>query len=142
MLTQSREHGTRCGRVVHASEDVSPLMGREKSGDLRPPLAMQVHDLACRSCLNKKIKQFAVVLAIQRDVERDHLYAGGDLAGILHVGDDDLVSIDIVGDRHSAIVDAASTRVLRDRVVKVLAWYDNEWGYAARLVELASRLSP
>ena len=82
MLTQSREHGTRCGRVVHASEDVSPLMGREKSGDLRPPLAMQVHDLACRSCLNKKIKQFAVVLAIQRDVERDHLYAGGDLAGI------------------------------------------------------------
>jgi glyceraldehyde 3-phosphate dehydrogenase len=66
--------------------------------------------------------------------------AASGMAGILEVSSDELVSIDIVGNRHSAIVDAPSTRVLRDRVVKLLAWYDNEWGYAARLVEIASRL--
>jgi glyceraldehyde 3-phosphate dehydrogenase len=57
--------------------------------------------------------------------------------GILRVTDEALVSSDIVGDTHSSIVDAESTMVLRDRVVKVLSWYDNEWGYSARLVDFA-----
>jgi glyceraldehyde 3-phosphate dehydrogenase len=59
------------------------------------------------------------------------------LKGILRVTDEALVSSDIVGDTHSSIVDAESTMVLRDRVVKVLSWYDNEWGYSARLVDFA-----
>ena len=59
------------------------------------------------------------------------------LKGILRVTDEALVSRDIVGDPHSSIVDAQSTMVLRKRVVKVLAWYDNEWGYSARLVDFA-----
>ena len=57
--------------------------------------------------------------------------------GILRVTDEALVSQDIVGDTHSSIVDAESTMVLKDRVVKVLSWYDNEWGYSARLVDFA-----
>ena len=57
--------------------------------------------------------------------------------GILRVTDEALVSSDIIGDTHSSIVDAESTMVLRDRVVKVLSWYDNEWGYSARLVDFA-----
>ncbi|MCB1036048.1 MAG: aldehyde dehydrogenase, partial [Acidobacteria bacterium] len=48
-----------------------------------------------------------------------------------------LVSRDILGDPHSSIVDAESTMVLRDRVVKILSWYDNEWGYSARLGDFA-----
>lgn len=62
---------------------------------------------------------------------------GSPLQGILRVTDEALVSQDIIGDPHSCIVDAQSTMVLNNRIVKVLAWYDNEWGYSARLVDLA-----
>jgi len=58
-------------------------------------------------------------------------------AGILRVSEEALVSRDIIGDPHSSIVDSESTLVLRERVAKVLAWYDNEWGYAARLADFA-----
>ena len=58
--------------------------------------------------------------------------------GILRVSDEALVSCDILGDSHSAVIDAESTTVLRDRVVKVLSWYDNEWGYTSRLVDFTS----
>ena len=60
-----------------------------------------------------------------------------DLEGVLRVTDEALVSRDILGDPHSSIVDAESTMVLRDRVVKIISWYDNEWGYSARLVDFA-----
>ena len=63
------------------------------------------------------------------------------LQGILAVSDDELVSVDIIGNPHSAIVDAPSTMVLNGTMAKVLSWYDNEWGYACRLAELAVRLS-
>jgi glyceraldehyde 3-phosphate dehydrogenase len=63
------------------------------------------------------------------------------LQGILAVSDDELVSVDIIGNPHSSIVDAPSTMVLGGTMAKVLAWYDNEWGYACRLAELAGRLS-
>jgi glyceraldehyde 3-phosphate dehydrogenase len=62
------------------------------------------------------------------------------LHGILAVSDDELVSVDILGNPHSSIVDAPSTMVLDGTMAKVLAWYDNEWGYACRLAELAGRL--
>jgi glyceraldehyde 3-phosphate dehydrogenase len=63
--------------------------------------------------------------------------AQGPMRGILKVCKDPLVSIDFRGDPHSSIVDAPSTKVLDGRLVKVLAWYDNEWGYACRVVDLA-----
>ena len=59
------------------------------------------------------------------------------LQGILRVTDEALVSQDIIGDPHSSIVDAQSTMILNNRIVKILAWYDNEWGYSARLVDFA-----
>ena len=62
--------------------------------------------------------------------------AAGDLDGILGVSDEPLVSVDYVGDSRSSIVDAASTSVIDGRMVKVLSWYDNEWGYSARVVDL------
>ncbi len=65
----------------------------------------------------------------------------GVLNGILDYSEDELVSADIVGDEHSAVVDANATKVLRDRVVKVLAWYDNEYGYARRLLDLADYIA-
>jgi glyceraldehyde-3-phosphate dehydrogenase type I len=63
--------------------------------------------------------------------------ASNDLKGILDYCEDDLVSADIIGDLHSGIVDGTLTRVVDGKMVKVLVWYDNEAGYAKRLLELA-----
>jgi len=63
--------------------------------------------------------------------------AEGPLQGILGYETRPLVSVDFKGDPRSAIVDAGSTKVVDRTQVKILAWYDNEWGYANRLVELA-----
>ncbi|TMW71690.1 glyceraldehyde-3-phosphate dehydrogenase [Alteribacter natronophilus] len=59
-----------------------------------------------------------------------------DLNGILGYTDDPLVSIDFNGNENSSIIDGLSTMVMNDRQVKVLAWYDNEWGYSCRVVDL------
>jgi glyceraldehyde 3-phosphate dehydrogenase len=66
--------------------------------------------------------------------------AAGPLAGILGYSEEPIVSADIVGSPLSAIFDAPLTTVVDRTQVKVLAWYDNEWGYANRLVELAERV--
>jgi glyceraldehyde 3-phosphate dehydrogenase len=62
--------------------------------------------------------------------------ASGKLEGILAVSEEQLVSIDFLHDPHSSILDAPTTMVLGDRTVKVLSWYDNEWGYSCRVVDL------
>jgi len=63
--------------------------------------------------------------------------AAGPLKGILGVTDEPLVSCDFMGDPRSGIVDLLSTKVLEGTLAKVIAWYDNEWGYSCRLVDLA-----
>lgn len=63
--------------------------------------------------------------------------ANGSLQGVLEYCDEALVSIDFLGNNHSSIVDGLSTMVIDDRKVKVLAWYDNEWGYSCRVIDLA-----
>ena len=63
--------------------------------------------------------------------------AAGPLKGILGVTDEPLVSCDFLGDPRSGIVDLLSTKVIDGTLAKVIAWYDNEWGYSCRLVDLA-----
>jgi glyceraldehyde 3-phosphate dehydrogenase len=63
--------------------------------------------------------------------------ADGELAGILAVSEEPLVSSDFLGDPHSAIVDLPLTQSLDGRLHRVVAWYDNEWGHASRLADLA-----
>jgi glyceraldehyde 3-phosphate dehydrogenase len=62
--------------------------------------------------------------------------AAGPMKGILGVSDDPLVSTDFRGDSRSSIIDADSTMVLRGTMVKVISWYDNEWGYSCRVADL------
>jgi len=62
--------------------------------------------------------------------------AAGRLKGILAVSEEELVSIDFRGNPHSSIVDAPYTKVMDGDFVKVVSWYDNEWGYANRCVDL------
>jgi len=64
--------------------------------------------------------------------------ASGPLAGILDVCDEPLVSVDFTGNPHSSIVDSLSTKIIDGGLVKVLSWYDNEWGYSQRVVDLAA----
>jgi glyceraldehyde 3-phosphate dehydrogenase len=63
----------------------------------------------------------------------------GAMTGILAYSDEPLVATDIVGSPYSAVFDAPLTAVIDETQVKVVAWYDNEWGYSTRLVELAER---
>jgi len=65
----------------------------------------------------------------------------GELKGILAYTDEPLVSVDFMSNPNSAIVDGLSTKVIGDNLIKVLAWYDNEWGYSCRLVDLVKYIS-
>jgi glyceraldehyde 3-phosphate dehydrogenase len=67
--------------------------------------------------------------------------AQGTMKGVLQYMDQPLVSIDFNGNDHSSIVDASVTKVLEGRMVKVLAWYDNEMGYSTRLRDLITYIS-
>ncbi len=67
--------------------------------------------------------------------------AEGPLQGILGYSEEPLVSVDYKGDSRSSIVDALSTRVIGGTLVKVVAWYDNEWGYACRTADLAALMA-
>ncbi len=88
-----------------------------------------------------------LVVELDRDVTVEEVNAAvkaaaeGDLAGILQYSEDPLVSTDIIGNPHSSIFDAGSTQVLGGNLVKVLSWYDNEWGYSNRVVDLVDRLA-
>ena len=66
--------------------------------------------------------------------------ANGPMKGILAMSDEELVSSDFRGNPHSSIVDSAYTKVMDGDFVKVLSWYDNEWGYSNRCVDLLLKL--
>jgi glyceraldehyde 3-phosphate dehydrogenase len=67
--------------------------------------------------------------------------AGGELKGILDYTEDPVVSTDMMGNPASSIVDSQMTKVLGGNLVKVVAWYDNEWGYSLRVVDLIEFLA-
>lgn len=87
------------------------------------------------------------VFTMQRDVTVDEVNArlkdaaDGELAGILGFEDRPLVSADYTNDTRSGIVDGPSTMVIDNRMVKVLVWYDNEYGYAFRMADLAAKVA-
>ncbi|MBK91785.1 MAG: type I glyceraldehyde-3-phosphate dehydrogenase [Gemmatimonadetes bacterium] len=83
-----------------------------------------------------------LVAELERDVTEEEVNnafqaaADGAMAGVLGVSNEPLVSIDYTSDPRSSTVDALSTSVMDGRMVKVLSWYDNEWGYSSRVVDL------
>ena len=72
---------------------------------------------------------------------RAHRSQRGRLVDILDFTEEPLVSMDFKGDPHSSIVDGLSTMVIGDNLVKVIAWYDNEWGYACRVADLTNYMA-
>jgi glyceraldehyde 3-phosphate dehydrogenase len=95
--------------------------------------------------LNASLTDFVFEAARPVTVEEVNGYfrdaAAGELAGILGYEERPLVSVDYVNDPRSSIVDALSTMVIDGTQVKVYAWYDNEWGYANRLVDLVAKVA-
>jgi glyceraldehyde 3-phosphate dehydrogenase len=87
-----------------------------------------------------------LVCAVSRETSAGEINAAakeaadGPLAGILSYTEDPIVSTDIVQDPHSSIFDAGQTMVMEGTMVKTVAWYDNEWGYSNRCVELAAKV--
>ena len=87
-----------------------------------------------------------LVVDLNEDVTKEDIdnamkeAAEGDLEGILGYSDEPKVSRDYIGDPRSSIYDSNHTRVVQDNQVKVLSWYDNEWGYSSRLVDVALML--
>jgi len=87
-----------------------------------------------------------LVVGLQKETTTEHLnqvfksYAEGKLKGILSFCEEPLVSIDFNGNPHSSIVDGTSTKVIGGKLAKILSWYDNEWGFSNRLVELFAYL--
>jgi glyceraldehyde 3-phosphate dehydrogenase len=88
-----------------------------------------------------------LVAEVERDVSVDSVNqafrdaAAQSMRSILEYSDEPLVSSDIIGNPHSAVFDSLLTMVLEKRLVKVLAWYDNEWGYSNRLVDMVQTMS-
>ena len=66
--------------------------------------------------------------------------AQSDLAGVLRVEDDPIVSSDLIGTSHSSIIDAGLTATNGDHLLRVVSWYDNEWGFSARMVDLVHHI--
>ena len=67
--------------------------------------------------------------------------ASGPMSGVVEYSEEPIVSVDIVGNPHSVVFDSLSTMVLDGNLVKVFGWYDNEWGYSNRLVDMVQRLT-
>jgi len=84
-----------------------------------------------------------VTVELAKDAEKDDVnalfrgYAAGELAGILGVSEDPVVSSDVIGDDRPSVVDLTVTRVVDGRFLKVVAFYDNEWGYTNQLLRVA-----
>ncbi len=114
-------------------------------GLVLPELAGKLHGFAVRAPV---ITGSMVDLTFEatRATSADELNAAfkaaaeGPMKGILKYSDEPLVSTDIISDPHSSILDSGLTVVLDDTLVKVVSWYDNEWGYSSRLVDLVQRI--
>ncbi|MCP4041802.1 MAG: ArsJ-associated glyceraldehyde-3-phosphate dehydrogenase [Gammaproteobacteria bacterium] len=111
-----------------------------------PELTGKLNGLAVRvPLLNASLTDFVFEAGRETDAEEINALfkaaSEGPLAGILGYEERPLVSVDYTGDPRSSIVDAPSTMVVDATQVKVLAWYDNEWGYVNRMMELAGKMA-
>ncbi len=87
------------------------------------------------------VAELASVVSAEQVNEALRTAANGSLKGVLDYTEEPLVSSDFMRNPNSSIVDGSMTRVIGGNMVKVLAWYDNEWGYSNRVVDLVSRLA-
>ena len=97
-----------------------------------PTVDVSVVDLTCR--IEKKASYKEIVAALKKA-------ADGELKNILAVTEDEVVSSDFIHDKHSSIFDVKAGIQLNENFVKLVSWYDNEWGYSNRLVDLVAHMA-
>ena len=108
-----------------------------------PQLKGKLHGMSLR-VPTPNVSLVDLVVDLKKEVTMDDINtafkqeAQGKLKGILDITEEPLVSIDFNTNEHSAIIDGLSTMVIGSKKVKVLAWYDNEWGYSCRVVDLVN----
>ena len=115
-------------------------------GLVLPELNGKLHGIAFRvPTATGSVTDFVVDLSrgvtVEEVNEAFKAAASGSLQGILQYTEDPIVSSDVRGNSHSCIFDALSTIVMQDNMVKVMGWYDNEWGYSCRTADLCSFMS-
>ncbi len=129
------------GNIIPSSTGAAKAVGKvipELNGKLTgmafrvPTLDVSVVDLTCN--LEKPATYEEICVAVKKAAE-------GELKGIIEYVDEDVVSADFLNDEHTSIFDAKAGIMLTDTFVKLVAWYDNEWGYAHKLVDLAAYMS-
>ena len=135
-------------RSRNAATNIVPTStGAAKAiGLVMPELAGKLDGLAMRVPIpDGSIVDF--VLELNADATVESINAAmlaaslGPMQGILQYSTEEIVSSDIIGNSHSSIFDSLLTQVMDDRLVKVVSWYDNEWGYSTRVEELVQRLA-
>jgi len=130
-----------------ASNIVPSSTGAAKAiGQVLPALAGRLDGLAMRVPVpDGSVVDLTVEVARDTDIQEINAAmraaAEGSMKGILSYCDEPIVSSDIIGNSHSSIFDAGLTQVMQKRMVKVISWYDNEWGYSTRVEELLGRLA-
>ena len=124
---------TTTGAAAAVGKVITDLEGRLNGGALRVPVITgSLVDLTCR--LSKKADAKAVNAAMKQAAE-------GPMKGVLEYCDDEIVSSDVIHNPNSSIFDAQSTQFIGDNFCKVLSWYDNEWGYSNRVVDLIAKMA-
>ncbi|KAE8149613.1 glyceraldehyde-3-phosphate dehydrogenase [Aspergillus avenaceus] len=121
------------GAAKAVGKVIPSLNGKLTGMAMRVPTSnVSVVDLTCRT--EKSVSYDDIKKAIKAASE-------GELKGILGYTEDDIVSSDLNGDDHSSIFDAKAGIALNDHFIKLVSWYDNEWGYSRRVVDLISYIS-
>ncbi|MEI3614899.1 glyceraldehyde-3-phosphate dehydrogenase [Pseudogracilibacillus sp. SO30301A] len=111
-------------------------------GEVLPHLNGKLHGMALR-VPTPNVSLVDLVVDVEKEVTVDEVNsvfkktANEEMKGIIKYSEEPLVSIDYATTDYSAIIDGLSTIVMEDKKIKILAWYDNEWGYSARVVDLA-----
>ncbi|MBE0428300.1 MAG: type I glyceraldehyde-3-phosphate dehydrogenase [Thermoleophilia bacterium] len=122
------------GAAIATAETLPQLRGKVNGMAMRVPvLCGSVIDFVANT--ERTVDEEKVNEAIRRRA------AAEEMRGILGISEEPLVSSDIIGSTYSAVVDASSTMAINGHTVKVVAWYDNEWGYARRVVDAAGYIS-
>ncbi|MFA6194435.1 MAG: type I glyceraldehyde-3-phosphate dehydrogenase [Patescibacteria group bacterium] len=120
---------TTTGAAISTTETIPSLVGKFDGLAVRVPtpvgsLCDTVYLLGKKTTVEKVNRAFIKA-------------ANGKMRGIIQASDEELVSTDIIGNSHSSIIDMKNTRIVDGDLLKVISWYDNEWGYSNRFVELA-----
>ncbi|MGH8928368.1 MAG: type I glyceraldehyde-3-phosphate dehydrogenase [Acidimicrobiia bacterium] len=131
-----------------ATENIIPTTtGAAKAvGKVYPKLDGKLHGMAMRVPVPDG-STVDLVVELDRQVSVEEVNAAvkaaadGPLAGVIQYTEDPIVSTDVIGNPHSSVFDAGGTQILGGNLIKVLSWYDNEWGYSQRVVDLIERLA-